>query len=109
MHQIQEEMSLWSDLEYPLFYKEVINEENASHALIHNMRLSQSVKPEFPLPDPAIFGIRNMDINNPVCVWVNGGKVDNLVKANRMSIHQYSFVESMYPETMIKENKNIPV
>ena len=47
MHQIQEEMKVWPDLEFPLFNKATINKEKkiARHDLIQNMWRSLKIKP----------------------------------------------------------------
>ena len=118
--QIQEEMQLWPDLEYPLFQVDVVNKAKkvARHSLIQSFVLGLNVKSELPIPEPAIFGIMDADENDPVSFWVDKGKVDNflqilpkswelLVRADRINSSQYSLLGSMDPENIVKENNNI--
>ena len=66
------------------------------HSLIQNMWLGLKVKPEFPPPNPSIFGILEMEFNDNIHLWIEKGRVDNFVlrlpkkwdlttKGNRMS------------------------
>ena len=110
MHQLQEEMQLWPGLESPLFDEETRNRAKkiARHALVQNYCLSLKVKQELLLQEPTIYGIIDMDNNDPVEVWMkkqsgklhaNGTKRwDLLLKAERMSTRQYSFVKALDAE-----------
>ena len=68
-------MQLWPDLEYPLFNKEIVNKKKktARHALIQNMWFSLKIKPE-----PFFYGFIDVDNNDPLGVWIEKGRADNL-------------------------------
>ena len=96
-------------------FKHMISKFLARHKLIHSFVLSLEVKSEHPVQEPVIFGVADVDENVPIRMWIDKGRVDNfvlimpnkwdfMIRADRNSSRQYSFLESMDPENMIVEN-----
>ena len=66
----------------------------------------------------AFFGVLEIDTRDPVHLWIEKAHVDNfvltfskrwnlIIRGDRNPTAIYSFVESLNPENILKENKNI--
>ena len=75
---------------------------------------------EHPIQEPTIYDIVDANENDPIHIWVYKGKLDNfmlimtkswdfMISGDRNNSRQYSFLESMDPVNMIKENTSIPI
>ena len=72
------------------------------------MWLSLKIKPKFPPPDASIYGIIDVKNNDPIGIGIEKERVDNFALITPERVDN-SFVESMDPENIIRENKNIPL